>query len=334
MAGKRALVAALKFVLPLAIVVWLLARVPSEQYRQCRELPKNWLLILAALGVVLAAVLLTFVRWYLLARTLGLRFRLADAFRLGFLGYLLNFVVVGSVGGDLFKALFIAREQRGRRAEAVATVVVDRLVGFYALLLLTSLVILWRGVPQAVAEVALICRSTLIVTAVATVSLALLLIPGVTRGPVTDRLARLPKIGPVLGRLISSLDVYRARWKMVAVALIMSLGSHAMFALSLYLIAHALFVHVPTVMEHMILAPLGMVAGGLPLAPAGFGAFEFAIGELYRILPADQNLDVAGVLVALVYRLLTIAVALLGVVVTGTSRREMRAVMADVPPPA
>ncbi len=59
------------------------------------------------------AVSLTFVRWYLLVRALGLHFRLLDAFRLGFLGYLFNFVSVGSVGGDLFKAIFIAREQPG-----------------------------------------------------------------------------------------------------------------------------------------------------------------------------------------------------------------------------
>ena len=68
---------------------------------------------------------------------MALPFRIRDAFRLSFLSYLLNFVSVGSVGGDLFKAFFIAREQPGRRTEAVATVVVDRIVGLYGLLLVT-----------------------------------------------------------------------------------------------------------------------------------------------------------------------------------------------------
>ena len=98
--------------------------------------------------MVFCAVSLTFVRWYLLVRALGLNFRLLDAFRLGFLGYLFNFVSVGSVGGDLFKAIFIAREQPGRRTEAVATVLVDRVVGVYALVLLTSTVICWAGFPM------------------------------------------------------------------------------------------------------------------------------------------------------------------------------------------
>ncbi len=331
---KRGLLQALKFAVTLAIIAWLLARIPADQYHQFLDRPKNWPLLGAALGIVFAAVVLTFVRWYLLVRTLQLRFRLADAFRLGFLGYLLNFVVVGSVGGDLFKAVFIAREQPGRRTEAVATVVVDRLVGFYALLLLTSLVILWGGIPQAVAEVAMICRLTLVVTAITTVGLLLLLLPGFASGPLAELLTGLPKIGPVFGQLISSLRVYRARWGMVAVALVMSLGSHMLFILSFFCIASALFDRVPTLLEHMILVPLGMVAGSLPLTPAGFGAFEFAIGELYRIIPADPSLDVAGVLVALVYRLVTITVAMIGVVVYWTSRRELQAVMADADQPA
>jgi hypothetical protein len=123
--------------------------------------------------------------------------------------------------------------------------------------------------------------------------------------------------------------MYRSRWPTVACALLLSIGTHAMFALSIYFIALAMFAHVPTLHEHLILVPLGMVAGSLPLTPAGFGAFEFAIEQLYEIIPAAQNIDVAGILVALTYRLLTIAVAMIGIVVYWTSRREMDAVLQE-----
>ena len=175
---KRYLITFLKFALPLAIIAWLLASVPADQYQQFKSRPKNWPLLLAALVVVFCAVSLTFVRWYLLVRALGLRFRLLDAFRLGFLGYLFNFVSVGSVGGDLFKAFFIAREQPGRRAEAVATVLVDRVVGVYALVLLTSAVICLGGIPNANRDVAAICHLTLVVAALGVVGIAVLLRPG------------------------------------------------------------------------------------------------------------------------------------------------------------
>ena len=116
----------------------------------------------------------------------------------------------------------------------------------------------------------------------------------------------------------------------MAIALVISVVTHSMFTFSVYLVAKALFVHIPTLREHLILVPLGMVAGSLPLAPAGFGAFEFAIEKLYKIIPAATNIDVAGVLVALVYRMLTILVAMIGIVVYWSSRREVQEVLNEV----
>ena len=67
----------------------------------------------------------------------------------------------------------------------------------------------------------------------------------------------------------------------------------------------------------------------LPFTPAGFGAFELAIEKLYEIVPAADNVDVAGVLVALVYRLMTIVVAAIGMVIYWSSRSEVRQLMED-----
>ncbi len=273
---------------------------------------------------------LTFVRWYLLVRALRLRFRLIDAFRLGFLGYLFNFVSAGSVGGDLFKAFFIAREQPGRRAEAVATVIVDRIIGLYALLLLTTGVILITGIPDATTQLRTLSHATIAVTVLGGLGILMLLVPGFTSGAVSEFLTGLPKIGKTLGQLITAVRIYRKRWTTVLVAVLMSIGTHALFALALFLIATALFQHVPTLREHLIMVPLGMVAGAVPFLPGGLGAFEFAIGELYRIVPAASNVDVSGVLVALVYRLMTILVAAIGMIVYWSSRGEVRQVMEDV----
>ncbi len=321
---KRYVVGFLKLAVPAAIIAWLLATVSPAQYQEFAARPKDWPLLASALAVVLIAVLITFVRWYLLVRALRLRFSLTDALRLGFLGYLFNFVVFGSVGGDLFKAFFIAREQRGRRAEAVATVVIDRLVGIYALVLLTSGVILAGGIPKPTVEVEVICHTTLAAAVVGGLGIGILMIPGFATGPLAEFLTGLPKVGRVLDQLIHALRIYRTRWVTLSATILMSICSHALFTLSLYLIAHALFAHVPTWHEHLILVPLGMVAGGLPLTPAGLGTFEVAIRELYQIIPANPTVDVAGILVALVYRLLTIMVAMIGVVVYWTSSREVR----------
>jgi uncharacterized protein (TIRG00374 family) len=324
---KRYLIYFLKFAVPAAIIVWLLASVSADDYRAFQDRPKNWPLLGLSLLVVLTAVSVTIVRWYLLVRALGLRFRLIDAFRLGFLGYLLNFVSVGSVGGDLFKAIFIAREQPGRRAAAIATVLVDRIVGMYGLVLLTSGVIGLGGLPNSDRDVVAICRLTLLVAILGLAGILVWLIPGSTRGAWWHWLTDLPKVGPILRRLLDAAEIYRSRWPTVVATLAISVFSHALFTLSMFLIAHAMFTHVPSLREHLIIVPLGMVAGSLPMTPAGFGAFEFAIEKLYQMIPADPQNDVAGILVALVYRLLTILVAMIGIIVYWTSQREVQEVL-------
>ena len=115
---KKIAILLVKVAISLALLRVLFEMAGDESFTALRDQPKDWGLLALAWPFVLVAVLLTFLRWMLLVQALGMSFRLADALRLGFLGYLFNFVSLGSVGGDLFKAVFIAREQHGRRAEA------------------------------------------------------------------------------------------------------------------------------------------------------------------------------------------------------------------------
>jgi uncharacterized protein (TIRG00374 family) len=88
---------------------------------------------------------LSFVRWHLLIRAQGIDIRLVDTLRLGALGFALIFVSPGAIGGDFFKAMFLAHGQPGRRTEAVATVVADRIIGLLTMMLLASVGILVTG---------------------------------------------------------------------------------------------------------------------------------------------------------------------------------------------
>ncbi len=324
---KKTLITTLKVLLPLGIIAWLLLMIPASDWESLNNRPKDWPTLALAFVIALVAVCTTFVRWYLLVRTLDIPFRLQDAFRLGFLGYLFNFVGVGSVGGDLFKAVFIAREQSERRAEAVATVVVDRMIGLYALLLVTSATILLGNVSKSTAALTTICNATLFATAVGAVGIMLVLVPGFTRGSLSELVTSLPKVGRTIGRLIESVRMFRNRYDVMAVILAMSMCVHAMLAFAIFLIARGLFGVTPTLGEHMIIVPLSNVAGAIPFMPGGHGTFEFAMEKLYRYVPPTGPGEVIGVLVALSYRIVTIAIAAIGVCYYWTSKREVQAVL-------
>ena len=59
----------------------------------------DWLLFAAAMGLYLCGLMLSYARWLILVRAVRIPFRWRDAFRLGFIGALFNFVIPGAVAG-------------------------------------------------------------------------------------------------------------------------------------------------------------------------------------------------------------------------------------------
>jgi len=324
---KRLILTLLKYSIPLAIIAWLVASVDREDWARLRHQEHNWPMLAAGFALTFLAVALTFYRWYLLVRALNLPFRLADAFRLGFLGYLLTFVSAGSVGGDLFKAVFIAHEQPGRRAEAVATVLIDRVAGMFALFVVASAAVLIAGPHEPSPLVAWICNLTLIATAAGLVGVGFVLVPPHTSELLLAISNRIPKIGVIAARLIVALQIYRSKPLALLHVLLVSLSVHTLLTISLHTVAVALLRDAPSIGEHFIIVPLSMVAAALPITPAGMGPYEWWMDQLYRLLPSPPCQD--GLLVALAYRLITIVIAMIGVVYYWSSRREVRQLLEE-----
>ena len=153
---KRSFFGLLKYALGFAIVAYLIWRNwdagLSDVWQKHFVLgePVNWRVYQLGLLCCMVAVLITFVRWYFLVRAQRLPFTLVNGLRLGMVGYFCNTFLPGSVGGDIIKAYFLAREQ-SRRTVAVATVLIDRLVGLWALCWVVALVgvVSWLAGLQA-----------------------------------------------------------------------------------------------------------------------------------------------------------------------------------------
>jgi hypothetical protein len=310
---------------PSVIVGYLLYDVQrNDTFDQIWHGEKNWPLLAVALSVFLGAQLLTIARWYWLVRALDLPFRWNDAVRLGLLGYLLTFVSLGAVGGDLLKAFFVAREQRERRVEAFATVVIDRVLGLYSLLLLAAAATFTSGLWQTHESTAIriLCQTIFAATLVATVSIVGLLSLGAARGQkLFDRLSRLPKIGGLLRPLGYAAEVYRRDLLTVANSIVVGLFSQFLLAASIWAIAAALVPGAPSLAMHLVIAPVALLTTVLPLPGYGLGAFEGALEFLYR--HAGDTAVGSGLLVALGFRLVMVVTAVISAVVYATHRREV-----------
>ncbi|HUY34300.1 MAG TPA: lysylphosphatidylglycerol synthase transmembrane domain-containing protein [Pirellulales bacterium] len=323
---NKTLLNLVKFGVSIGLIAYLVADPDNrEAFTALAGQPKDWGTLTLAWLACLAAVVLTFVRWYILVRALDLPFSMKDAFRLGFLGYLLNFISLGSVGGDLFKAVFIAREQPGRRAEAVATVVLDRVIGLYMLFVLASAAIVATGLWNSQLEpIRIICQGTMLTTGLGFVAILILLIPGITQGRFSSFLERLPRAGPLFGSLLGAIRLYRRRLDRLLLAGLLSLGVHSLSSLGIYLVARGLPGEVPPLADHFVIVPLAMVTGVLPLPVNGLGAFEGVVNYLYQHVPVHLAVSEGrGLAVCVGYRAITILIAMVGVGYYLASRREV-----------
>lgn len=335
--AKTLAVQLLKWGVPLAILGYLSVKIyKDDSFPKFWNSPKQWDLLAAALGLTLTAVTLTIVRWHWLIRALGLPFRLREALRLGFLGYLLNFISFGAVGGDLFKAVFVARDLHGHRAEAVATVVVDRLIGLFGVFLLATGSILASGawVTESSETMRMIYRATFTCTAAGGfAAAALMLLPDSLWHRIERWLARIPRIGPICERLIAAVRRFRSKVWVMALALGVTVFAQWLFAVAFYLVSAGLIENHPSLTAHMIIVPLATIVNVIPLPLNGLGAVEAAYEFLYRNVPqAIGGVGVGGVgaLVSLAYRIVMLVVAFVGVCYYLASRREVAAVMHEV----
>ena len=78
--------------------------------------PVHWGYFTLAFVIGFVAIISTFFRWYVLVRAVGLKFSVADAMRLGFIGLFFNTFLPGSVGGDAIKAWFLVKEHSRLRS--------------------------------------------------------------------------------------------------------------------------------------------------------------------------------------------------------------------------
>jgi hypothetical protein len=283
----------------------------------------RWEFAAVALLCCCGAVLLTFTRWYLLVWGQNFDFSYRDAVRLGFVGYIANYVMPGAVGGDLVKAVVLARRQESRRAVAVATVFLDRLLGLLALFLVGGGVWLLQseatrgGMFLTVASVFGACSAGGIL------GLFLLLHTPLLRTRWVQWFRKPRFVGRMIGELLDGVALYQSRPRVIWLAVAISIAGHFGTLSSFYFAAIALSPTdaVPDYFAHLLFMPAAELAGMIPIVPGGLGVLERATEELYEQagFPGAN-----GFLTAIGFRVVTILVAVLGIGYYFSARQDVR----------
>jgi uncharacterized membrane protein YbhN (UPF0104 family) len=220
-------------------------------------------------------------KWQLLLRARGVEVSLATCCRIYLAGMFGNLWLPTNIGGDALRATLMNRAAQVSLADAAASIIVERLTGFGALLFLAVLGLLLRGASGRGATIALLFFGVL----------GLL---WVVVGRVTS--SRQGKLAQKLNSLRGALDFYGKRpfRSVLWVSLALSLFFQASQVLLNIGLARAAQLELPLA-TFWWLAPLLSLSG---LIPAGIGGFGVREGAALALLRGDFPHLAAGQIVA------------------------------------
>ena len=295
----------LQSLVSIALLVWIFW---NEDFRMrtwqiLTSADPGWLM--AGFLVAGAGNLISVVRWGIFLRVLGISISAWDTLRLSFVGLFFNTFLVGAVGGDAVKVVWLVAKGQPKTA-ALLSVLMDRMSGFGALILCSAVFMIWR--------LDWLMRSTLVAGLIKGVFAYLLLVVlllGVSfllsaRGLTS----RLPPRFPLRKIIIEFTETYLQfviAWRQTFVASLLSILVLLAYFATFYLSGRAFGLHVPMV-EFFALMPAVDIISALPISLGGFGVreqlFVTLLGDLWGV-PAAQavSISLGGALLSMLWGL-------------------------------
>jgi uncharacterized protein (TIRG00374 family) len=220
-------------------------------------------------------ILLGVIRWRMVLGVQGLNLPFSRAGEISLVAHFFNSFLLGSTGGDLLKAYYAARETHHKKTEAVVTVLVDRLIGLFSMLLFACLMMIpnwpllmaYRRFEAIAGLIGLMMVGCALVVALAFWG-------GISRGWGNARLwlRRLPK-GELLERSLEACRQFGRHRAFIFRAMLISMALNVVCVLQLLVLAKGMGLQIPPIALFMIV-PIIICISALPITPSGLGVRE------------------------------------------------------------
>jgi len=250
---------------------------------------RGWLLAgFAAYGLV---EILAGIRWQLLLRVQGIALSWARLFMLLLIGVFFNFIIPGGTGGDVVKVFYLLKETPGKRAQALLSVLVDRLFGLFSLIAMAGVLIAvqWRWLLSG-PDVAKYLWTALAILGAGLAGLGVsFLLTGL--GLIHKLPARMPGRDR-LAELALAYNLYGRAWKVSAAAFVLAVGVHLAYYAMFFCAAAAFGAtsRTPTYAELCTIMPIVDTLTAMPISLGGLGVreklFQVFLGNLCGVSEA------------------------------------------------
>jgi glycosyltransferase 2 family protein len=275
-----------------------------------------WAVAAAAFGILLAAQVVSAIRWRWLARPLGFAGPLRTYVAAYFIGMFFNLLLPTSVGGDAVRAIQL-NAGSGRKMAAVLSVLLDRLSGLIVLIAVAC-------IAAATCPISLPLWVQVAVCGAATAAvLGLSLTPWVAHAAcgLAAGDGYFSKIGHFAASVRDALAVYRGQPRLILSSTVLSAVVQASSVLQVGLLGMAIGLDVPWAL-YGVAAPMVALLTLLPVSLNGMGVRE--AGMVLFLAPAGVSAGSAMTL-AFLWFLLQTAAGSIGAGVYALSPRSLTA---------
>ncbi len=275
----------LKTLVSLGLLLFLFSRIDlRELFRELYAAHISYLIIVLAgyfIGQVISSL-----RWVLLARLFGFQNPFKDFFVFYFIGMFFNLFAPSTVGGDVGRVYFLARENldqgsrkwAGSMGKALSSVVADRVVGMVVLvgIAATALVIFPAYSLPATIRYATFGLALGIL-------LSCLLLPAIRRAVAGGS-------HPIVQNFALALEVYTSGGRVLVKTALLSLAIHSIQAASHVLVGWSLDLTIPWSYSFILYPLVGMFMA-IPVSFNGIGLREG--GYLFMLRRIDVSSEKA-----------------------------------------
>lgn len=257
----------------------------------------RWEYFLIAVLTYFAGLCLLAVRLKIMLKVHRILLNFFESFYLGLVGLFFNLFLPSSVGGDVVKAYYAAKHSPGKKIQATTSIIMDRLMGFVALAILTMTAFAFYSRDNHDTQI-----NKVIYLFLAGIALMLFFFLSPKSGDFLRLIGRiLPvKIREKLAVLVDALYEFKLHPGAMFSAVLISLATQGFFIIVYFWLTKSLSVEIPLPTFFIIIPILTVIS----MAPSlgGLGVREAGVIYLFsKYMPHERALALSLLLDMLIY---------------------------------
>ncbi len=273
---KKASIGVLRLAIGLTLIVYLFHKMDLSTFASViTESLNQWQWLVTAILMFFLCMCIGIVRWKIILDAQELRMSLTRVSSVYFIGQFFNSFMFGSTGGDVVRAYYTTKETHHKKTEAVATIIIDRVIGMVALFLIACVMLIMKAkfyLNHPKTHIPVLLMMIMIITA----TLGLSIICNLDRfkgWPIFRRINNHHWLGPVIQRMVMAFNLYRRKTSVLIVTLLLSVCNQIFIVLLCYCLGKSLQIHLG-IIEYLSVIPLIMSIAAIPITPGGLGVRE------------------------------------------------------------